>query len=78
MKMKPEHFERLKALIEQRAAPTLLRDYTIRVTAAYERDGLAMTWGPNGTVIEPRYFWPILEGLLVEGFHVAGVERGEA
>ena len=27
----------------------------------------AQTWGPNGTVIEPRYLGPILEGIEADG-----------
>jgi len=27
----------------------------------------ALTWGPNGTVIEPRYLPPILDGIEGDG-----------
>jgi hypothetical protein len=33
----------------------------------------ALTWGPNGTVVEPRYVASILEVIASDGLTVGGV-----
>lgn len=30
----------------------------------------AQTWGPNGTVVEPRYIGPIIDGIQSEGLSI--------
>jgi hypothetical protein len=32
----------------------------------------AQTWGTNGTVVEPRYIAPIIEGILADCLDVEG------
>ena len=34
----------------------------------------SLTWGPSGTVIEPRYVAPILEGIEADGITIGGVQ----
>jgi hypothetical protein len=34
----------------------------------------ALTWGPSGTLIEPRYVAPILVGILSDGLTIGGVQ----
>jgi hypothetical protein len=34
----------------------------------------ALTWGPSGTVIEPRYVAPILEAIEADGMTIGGVQ----